>query len=104
MSIFKEKKSGSVIDLTKLRGKIKIDVIEHKGKAGAEYYCAKATFQDGKTVLIDMQLLELLNLKLHQTIRKKMDKEDSPMDLLEEIMELVSGDVVRDRILKSIYD
>ena len=90
--------------MRKLRGKIKIDIIEHKGKAGAEYYCIKATFEDGKTLLIDMQLLELLNLKLHQTIRKKIDKKDSSMDLLEEIMELVSGDVVRDRILKSIYD
>ena len=102
MSLFNNtKQEGKEIDLTKLRGKINFEAVRHVNKAGCEYYCMKATFEDGTTVLIDMQLIQLLNLKMHKAMRKDMGK-DSP-DLMEELMELVSRHEIRDAILKSIY-
>lgn len=103
MSLFNNtKQTSKEIDLTKLRGHIDFETIRHVNKAGCEYYCVKATFEDGTTLLIDMQLIQLLNLKMHKAIRKRIGKDNKP-DLLEELMELVSGKEIRDAILKSIY-
>ncbi|MDO4391525.1 MAG: hypothetical protein Q4C11_00265 [Clostridium sp.] len=103
MGLFNNTKQESKeIDLTKLRGQIKFEAIKHVNKAGGEYFCIKATFEDGTTLLIDMQLIQLLNLKMHRAIKKSIGKDDSP-DLMEELMELVSGNKIRDAILKSIY-
>lgn len=103
MSLFKNTKQvGKEIDLTKLRGNINFEAIKHVNKAGCEYYCIKATFENGTTLLIDMQLIELLNIKMHKAIKKELKKDDSP-DLMEELMELVSGSSLRDAILESIY-
>jgi len=104
MSLFRTNKTNHEIDLTKARGKIKFETIEHKGKFGGDYYCIKAMFEDGTSLLIDMQLIELLNVQLHKKIRNQIGKTDSTMDLMDDLMELVTGDVIRDRILKSIYD
>jgi len=103
MSLLSSKKE---IDLTKLRGKIKIESIQHKGHKGGEYYFLKAIFEDGTSVLIDMQLIELLNLKLHKTISERFskNKEEDEFDLIEGLMEIVTGEKVRDSILESIYN
>ena len=47
MVFFKTNGKAKEIDLTKLRGKIKVEVEEHKGKKGGEYYSLKAKFEDG---------------------------------------------------------
>lgn len=103
MNILKTKGNDKVIDLTKLRGHINFEINEYKGKHGGEYFVVTAKFEDGTILKIDMQLAELINLKLHKEIGKTMNKESKP-DLIEDIMELVTGEVVRDRILKSIFD
>ena len=47
MSLFNNtKQEGKNIDLTKLRGKIDFEAIKHVNKAGCEYYCIKATFEE----------------------------------------------------------
>lgn len=106
MGFFKTNGKPKEIDLTKLRGKIIVEVEEHKGKrTGGEYYSLKAKFEDGTTVIIDMQLVELLTTKLHGYIRKKDTKmKNSGMELLDELIEMISGDEVRDTILESVYD
>lgn len=103
MSLFKNiKHENKTIDLTKLRGNIKFETIRHINKSGCEYFCIKAIFENGTTLLIDMQLIELLNVKMHQAIKKSLKKDNSP-DLMEELIELVSGSEIRDTILESIY-
>lgn len=105
MVFFKTNGKAKEIDLTKLRGKIKIEVEEHKGKKDGEYYFLRAKFEDGTTIIIDMQLVELLTTKLHGYIRKKDTKmKNSGMDMLDELIEMISGDKIRDTILESIYD
>ncbi len=105
MVFFKTNGKAKEIDLTKLRGKIKVEVEEHKGKKGGEYYSLKAKFEDGTTIIIDMQLVELLATKLHGYIRKKDTKmKNSGMEMLDELIEMISGDEIRDTILESIYD
>jgi hypothetical protein len=105
MVFFKTNGKAKEIDLTKLRGKIKVEVEEHKGKKGGEYYSLKAKFEDGTTIIIDMQLVELLSTKLHGYIRKKDTKmKNSGMEMLDELIEMISGDEIRDTILESIYD
>ncbi len=105
MVFFKTNGKAKEIDLTKLRGKIKVEVEEHKGKKGGEYYSLKAKFEDGTTIIIDMQLVELLTTKLHGYIRKKDTKmKNSGMEMLDELIEMISGDEIRDTILESIYD
>lgn len=105
MVFFKTNGKAKEIDLTKLRGKIKVEVEEHKGKKGGEYYSLKAKFEDGTTIIIDMQLVELLSTKLHGYIRKKDIKmKNSGMEMLDELIEMISGDEIRDTILESIYD
>lgn len=103
MSLFKTEGNSKEIDLTKLRGQIDFEIVKHEKKGKGEYFCIKAKFQDGTSLLIDMQLIELLNLKLHKAIGETLGKhvKDDP---LEQIMELVTGHTVRDAILKSIYD
>lgn len=105
MVFFKTNGKPKEIDLTKLRGKIKVEVEEHKGRKGGEYYSLKAKFEDGTTIIIDMQLVELLTTKLHGYIRKKDIKmKNSGMEMLDELIEMISGDEIRDTILESIYD
>lgn len=105
MVFFKTNGKAKEIDLTKLRGKIKVEIEEHKGKKGGEYYSLKAKFEDGTTIIIDMQLVELLSTKLHGYIRKKDTKmKNSGMEMLDELIEMISGDEIRDTILESIYD
>lgn len=106
MGLFnKTKVLPNEIDLTKLRGKIWTEIEEHKGKKGGEYYSLKAKFEDGHTLIIDMQLIELFCSKLHSYIRKKDKKmKNSGMDLMDELIEMISGDDIRDTILESIYD
>ena len=105
MVFFKTNGKAKEIDLTKLRGKIKVEVEEHKGKKGGEYYSLKAKFEDGTTIIIEMQLVELLTTKLHGYIRKKDTKmKNSGMEMLDELIEMISGDEIRDTILESIYD
>jgi putative N-acetylmannosamine-6-phosphate epimerase len=104
MRIFKTKGQANEIDVTKLRGKIKVEIQEHRNEKGGEYYTLKAIFENGTTLIIDMQLIELLSTKLHGYIRKKDKRTNPGMDLMDELMEMVSGDVVRDAILESIYD
>jgi len=106
MSLFNNtKQSDKEIDLTKLRGHIDFKIIKHVNKAGCEYYCIKAIFEDGTTLLVDMQLIQLLNLKLYKAIRKNMGKEeqDNSSKLMDAMTELVTGSEIRDSILKSIY-
>ena len=47
MGLFKTNGQPKEIDLTKLRGKIKVEVEQHRGKKGGEYYSLKAKFEDG---------------------------------------------------------
>ena len=103
MSLFKTEGNQKEIDLTKLRGHIDFEIVKHVNKAGCEYFCIKAKFKDGTTLLVDMQLVELLNLKLHQAIGRSLGKHEKE-DVMEQLIELVSGHNVRDAILKSIYD
>lgn len=102
MGLFKNTKQvNKEIDLTKLRGNINFETIRYVNKRGCEYFCIKATFENGTSLLIDMQLIELLNLKMHKAIKKQFKKDSSP-DLMEELIELVSGSEIRDAILESI--
>lgn len=103
MSLFNTKQSSKEIDLTKLRGHIDFKIIKHVNKAGCEYYCIKAIFEDGTTLLVDMQLIQLLGLKLHKAMRKSTGKEDNSTKLIDAMIELVSESEIRDSILKSIY-
>lgn len=107
MSLFNNtKQSDKEIDLTKLRGHIDFKTIKHVNKAGCEYYCIQAIFEDGTTLLVDMQLIQLLNLKLHKAIRKsigKEDNEDNSSKKLDAMIELASESGIRDFILKLIY-
>ncbi len=102
MSLLKKEKNKE-IDLTKLRGHIEFETIKHVNKAGCEYYCIKANFEDGTSVLIDMQLIQLLNIRMHKAIQKSLGKKDNGMSLIDDLTELVSGSVIRDAILDSIY-
>lgn len=105
MGLFKTNGQPKEIDLTKLRGKIKVEVEQHRGKKGGEYYSLKAKFEDGRTVIVDMQLVELLSSKLHGYIRKHDKRINNPgMDMMDDLIEMISGDVIRDKILESIYD
>lgn len=105
MGLFKKSKKSKEIDLTKLRGKIKVKIEKHKGKNGGEYYSANVYFEDGTKLLVDMQLIELLSSKLHGQIRKdNSELFSSEMSIMDELVELISGDEIRDTILEAIYD
>lgn len=97
-------KQGYEIDLTKIRGEVKFEAIIHTRKTGDKYFFIRAIFENGTSLLIDMQLIELLETKLHRAIRKDMGEKDISIDTMEEIMAFVSGKAVRDAILDSIYE
>lgn len=104
MSLFNNTKQlDKEIDLTKLRGNIEFKTIKHVNKEGCEYYCIKAFFEDGTTLLIDMQLIQLLNLNMHRAIRKSIGITDDSTKVMDALTELVSESGIRDAILKSIY-
>lgn len=105
MKLFKTEGQTKEINLTKIRGNFRVEMEEHKGKHGGEYYTLNVLFENGTKIIIDMQLVELLCSKLHSYIRNKDNKfKNSGMNLMDDLIELISGNEVRDAILESIYD